>query len=39
MRDMKDCGLVREDAIDRARWRMLSWGKPANPCLSGENGR
>ena len=26
-RDMKKCGLAREDAYDRAKWRMLSWGK------------
>ena len=38
-RDTKDSGLVWDDAFDRARWRMLSWGKPANPCLSREDGR
>ena len=38
-RDMKDRGMVVEDAFDRQKWRMLSWGKPADPCLSGEQSR
>lgn len=38
-KDMDDCGMVVADASDRPRWRMLSWGKPANPCLSREHGR
>ena len=25
-RDMKDRGMVVEDAFDRPKWRMLSWG-------------
>ena len=31
MRDMEDCGLVKEDAFDRAKWRMLSWGDQLTP--------
>ena len=39
-KDMRECGLKREDAKDRERWRGGEgcWVElPANPCISREN--
>ena len=37
--DMKERGLLREDIFDRGRWRLLSWGISADPCISRQNSR
>ena len=30
-RDMRECGLRRDDALDRVKWRKLSWGTTCQP--------
>mgnify|MGYP007071599789 CR=1 FL=1 len=30
-RDMRECGLKRDDAQDRGKWRKLSWGTTGQP--------
>ena len=38
-KDMRECGLKREDVKGRERWRMLLCRAPSQPCISRENGR
>ena len=37
-RDMSECGLKRDDAQDRGKWRKLSWGITGQPSVRGKNG-
>ena len=38
-RDMRECGLKREDAQERDKWRKLLWEATSQtPCVSGEDG-
>ena len=34
--DMKECGLILEDAEDREKWRMLSWSNRLTPASAGK---